>query len=498
MAVRAHGSQEPDDLRGSVTRSIGWVVLERWGSRLLQLIVFAMLARLVTPADFGLIALATAIVLVLKVIVESGFAKSLIRLKQLEPKDASTAFWMSTMIAAVIYALLALAAPLVADLFGYPELTALLRVLGLSLPITAMSQTLIAIHEREFGFKVLSIRQLLAALAGAVAAVPVAYLGYGVWALVVQTMVTAVVQAVLLWQTTDWHPRFTFSRQSLARLWPMGVTIMGTELMDALQANVDKLIIGAFFGADVLGYYYLAQRVGTILMELVTTVIARVSLTTFSRVQDDLPRLNRIFRQLTFAAGIVGVPVFALTALFAPQLIPAVFGEGWEPAIPILWGLAAGWGLASVMYFDRPVLLARGEGISALWLAALQNVVGIVLALALVPLGVLGVVISRWARVFTWPVRLWVMRRKIALSVGAYLLQIGRALLAIVPAGVLVGLLQTTSWAHGEWALFNFAVPMALASVISYGAIVWFIAGEENRAALRPLIASARRRLARR
>jgi O-antigen/teichoic acid export membrane protein len=496
--VAEQPSDDSRNLRRDVTRSIGWVVAERWGSRLLQFAVFALLARLIAPEDFGLISLATAVIAVLRVLVESGFTKSLIQLKELGPKDASTAFWTSMGLALVVYGALYASAPLVAEWMSMPALVDVLRVLGLSLPISALSQTPAAILEREFNFKVLSVRQLVAATVGALAAIPVALLGGGVWALVTQTMVIAGVSAVVLWATATWRPRFEYSLEALKRIWPVGLSIMGTELLDAVQGNIDKIVIGLVFTPEVLGYYYLAQRLGTLLMELVTTVISRVSLTTFSRIQDDLPRLNRVFRQMTFAAGVVGVPVFALTAVFAPQLIPFIFDDGWEPAIPILWGLAAGWALAAVMYFDRPVLLARGQAKSAFWLSALQNVVGIGLLFALLPFGILGVVISRWARVFVWPVRLWVMKRTINLHIGKYLLEISRVILAMLPGGVLVCLLQLTNWAQGEWAMLTFVLPMGIVTIVLYLAMVWMVAGEQNRAVLRPMIADIWRRLRRR
>ncbi|WOF22361.1 lipopolysaccharide biosynthesis protein [Microbacterium betulae] len=479
----------PDDLRGKVTRSIGWVVLERWGSRLLQLLVIAVLTRLLGPETFGIISLATAIIAVLQVTVDAGFAKALIQIKELREKDASTAFWTSLSISLAIYTLLFFGAPLAADVLSQPLLTDVLRVMGLSLPIWALSQTPAALLERSFGFKLLSIRQLIAATAGALAAIPVALLGGGVWALVTQTLVTAAVACIALWATTPWRPRFEYSAESLRRIWPIGLSIMATELLDAVQGNIDKLVIGYFFNAEILGYYYLAQRVGTLLMELVTTVISRVSLTTFSRVQDDLPRLNRIFRQMTFAAGFVGVPVFALTATLAPQIIPFVFGEGWDQSIPILWGLAAGWGLAAVMYFDRPILLSRGRASAAFWLAVLQNIVGVVLVFALLPLGMVGIVISRWARVFVWPVRLWVVKRAIDLDVGKYLLQIAKVFGAMLPWATLIILLQGTAWAQGEWAPLLFALPVGIIALAGYAATVWGIADTETRDVLRPVLA---------
>lgn len=487
-----------DDLRRRVTRSIGWVVIERWGSRLLQLGVFAVLTRIVAPDMFGVVALAMSVIAVLQVVVDSGFSKALVQMKTLDANDASTAFWTSVTLASLLYAGLFFTAPMLANALGDDSLTSVLRVLGLVLPFGALSQTPVALLERQLQFKILSLRQVFAAVIGSCAAVAVAIGGGGIWALVTQSIATAAVSFVALWASTSWRPKFVYSLASLRRLWPIGLSIMGTELLDALQGNIDKLVVGFAFNVEILGYYYVAQRLGTILMELVTTVISRVSLTTFSRVQEDLPRLNRIFRQMTFAAGVVGVPVFGLSAVFAPQLFPLIFGPGWEPAIPILWGLAGGWALSAVMYFDRPVLLATGHAKSAFGLAFLQNVMGIVLLVALLPFGIAGVVISRWARVIVWPVRLWVMRRTIELPIRLYVSQVLRVVVAFIPPALVVIALQQTGWAHGAWGFLTFALPTGLAALAAYAGLIWWLAGEENRRALRPFASGVIRRLRRR
>lgn len=486
-----------DSARGlgsKVAGSVGWVILERWGSRLLQLLVMAVLTRLVAPSDFGVIALATSVVAVLQVLVDAGFPKALIQAKTLAVRDAPTAFWTSLLLACGLYVALFFSAPVLASWLGHEELTPVLRVLGAALPISALSQTPAALLERDFGFKVLSIRQVIAAIAGAVFSLPVAIFGGGVWALVVQSLATAAVACITLWAATDWRPRFVYSFESLHKISPLGLSIMGTELLDSVQSNVDKIVIGFFFDPTTLGYYYIAQRLGMILSDLVTTVIARMSLTTLSRVQDDLPRFNRIFRQMTFLAGAVAMPIFGFVAAYAHQVVPFAFGDGWEPAIPILWGLSAGWGLSAVMYFDRAALLARGRAKAAFWVSALQNAVGIVLLFALLPLGIAGVVISRWARVFVWPIRLWVLKRAIALELGRYLLQLVKVVLVVTPWIIAIFLLQQTPWAQSDWALLTFAIPTGLVALAGYSFMIWFAAGAENRAAIVPLVKKVLRR----
>ncbi|WP_426737846.1 lipopolysaccharide biosynthesis protein [Plantibacter sp. 2H11-2] len=486
---------ESDGLRKKATQSIGWIVLERWSSRVLTLVVIAVLTRLLSPADFGLVSMATVVIAILQVFVESGFVTVLVQKKELGEKDTSTAFWTSVTLSLLLYAALFFTAPLLAGLFGEPQLVDVLRVLGLSLPVSSLAQVPAALLERSFGFKSLAIRQVGGAICGAAVAVIIAFSGGGVWALVAQTLVTSAASVLILWTATSWRPSLEFSFTSLRAMWSMGLRIIGIGLLDAVQQNIDKLIVGAFFSTEVLGYYYLAQRIGTILIELVTTVMSRVTLTTFSKVQDDLPRLNRIFLQMTFASAAIGVPIFGLVAVFAVQIVPFAFGPGWDQTVPLMWILACGWAFGAVMYFDRSAFLAIGRADVALWVAVLQNIVGVALVFALVPLGIWGVALSRWSRIVTWPVRIHILHKLIGLPVGRYLAQVFRCVAAMVPIVVGVAFLQQTDWARGDHAFWTFAVPLGIVASLLYALLVWLFAGPENRTVLRQIIGPIVRRL---
>jgi O-antigen/teichoic acid export membrane protein len=492
---RSIGTMTDDDLRGKATRSIGWIIMERWTSRLLTLVVIAVLTRLLSPGDFGLVSMATVVTAFLMVFVESGFATVLVQKKELGPKDTYTAFWTSIGISVILYGGLYFTAPLLADLFGEPELTAVLRVIGLGLPISSLSQVPAALLERSFGFRSLSIRSVIGNVCGAAAAVPAAFLGWGVWALVVQALVTSIASLVVLWTATPWRPRFEFSFSSLKSLWSMGVRIIGIGLLDAVQANIDKLLIGAFFSAQDLGYYYLAQRIGTILIELVTTVMSRVTLTTFSRVQDDLPRLSRIFQQMTFASAAIGVPMFGLVAVLATQIVPFAFGPGWDATVPLIWVLACGWAFGAVMYFDRSAFLAIGRANVALWVSIVQNIVGVVMVFALLPLGIYGVALSRWSRIVTWPWRIGILHRLIGLPVWRYLGQVFRCIAAMMPVVVGIALLQLTPWAHADHAFWVFALPMAVLGMAVYALLLWLFAGDENRKVIQQIVTPITKRI---
>lgn len=485
---------EPDDLRHRATRSVAWVVLERWGSRLLTLVVLGVLTRLLDPSQFGTVSFATSVLALVVVFVDSGLSKTLIQMRVVGKKDASTAFWTSLAIALILALLVVLSAPLLSTWFDEPGLAPILQVLSLTLPLSALSQVPVALLERDLNFKPLSIRQLIGATAGASVAIPVAVMGGGVWALVLQSVVGAAAAAIALWSSTTWRPRFEFSVSSLRSMWGFGVSILCIDLLDAVQANIDKIVIGIFFSPEQLGYYFIAQRVGTILIELVTSVLSRVSLTTFSRVQDDLPRLDRIFRQMTFAASIVSIFVFGSLAALAPQIIDFAFGAGWQPAVLYLWILAPGWALGAIMYFDRSVLLATRNARPALLLSLVQNIFGTALVFAFVPLGVVGVAFSRLARFAIWPLRLWTIRRYASVKISLYLLQLMRALAAGAPVVAGIFLLQLTPWARADHSFWIFAVPCLVAGAVVYAALAVALAGRENRSVLLRIYRDARRR----
>lgn len=447
-----------------------WVVLEQWSTKVVSLLMFALMTRILGAEAIGLVTLATAFVTVLRSFVDSGFSKSLIQKKLLGERDADTAFWTSLTMAVVLYAVLIWTSPWIADLMDAPDLGPVLIGLGAMLPLSALSRIPSALMTREFAFKSLSLRTVASTVVGALVALPMALLGFGVWALVAQTVVGALVGVIVLWTATPWRPRFTFSWDSFRSLWRTGISLLGIDLLDTLQGQIDKFIVGGFFSVTDLGIYALATRIGLLLQELITTVISRLSMPTFSRIQDDLPRVYRVFRQLSFTAATVSFPVFAMVAVLGDQIIPAVFGPGWEASVPLVWIMAGGWAFASVASFDRGALVGTGHAGAAFWLAFAQNLMSTALVFAFIPFGLMGIAFSRFARLGTWPIRLFVMYRCIKLPVWGYVWQVVRCALATAPAVVGIALLQNTAWAQSDHAFWTFALPMgALGFIVTVG-----------------------------
>ncbi len=477
-----------DGLGRKFVGSAGWVFVEQWSTKVVSLVLFAILARLLGPADFGLVALATSFIAILQVFVNSGFSKALIQKRELAPKDASTAFWTSVAISVVIYGALWVAAPWIATILDQPQLGPVLVALGAIIPLSALSRTPAALLAREFAFRKLSVRTIGATLAGAVVALPLALLGAGAWALVAQAIAETAAAVIVLWTSTSWRPTFTYSLDSLKSLWRTGVSLLGIELLDAIQSQIDKLVVGVLFSTTDLGIYALAQRLGVMLQELVSAVITRVSLTTFSRAQDDLGRVSRIFRQLTFATATLSFPVFAIVAALSTQIVPFMFGSGWDAAIPLIWIMAGGWAFAAVAMFDRGALVGTGHAGAAFWLALVQNIISIALVFVFAPLGLIGIAISRFARICTWPIRLFALHRYITLPAWRYVWQVLKCAFAVAPAVLVIAWLQTTAWASAPFAFWTFALPVGAVALLVCVVLNMLIADRESRVAMQTQI----------
>lgn len=420
----AMSASASESLGRTAARSVGWIVIDRWGTRLATLLAVLVLGRLLTPGDFGLVALALIFITVAGIFVEQGFNKALIQRQTLRADHMDSAFWASMVMAVVFTGATFAAAPYVANAANAPELAGVLRWLSLSLVINALTCTPYALLERDFRFKTLAIRRLLSTVCGAIVGIGMAYAGFGVWSLVGQTLVNSVVGLVVLWAATDWRPRGLPNMTALRELWPIGFGVLGIELLAVLGSQVDRIAVAAFLGAEALGWYFMAMKIVTIMVEIFSSVFAAVSMPMFSRLQSDRARLCAWLYRLTGASSAVALPCFALAAALAPLLLPWVLGPQWAPSVPIFQILALLGAINALAYFDRNALLAAGRAKDAFLLTLGQSALGAVLVFIAAPFGVIAIAIAVVARQYLyWPVRVWTLRRAIGIEPRRYFAQ---------------------------------------------------------------------------
>ena len=465
-----------DGLGRKTLHSLGWTTVDRWGNRLFSLITFTLLGRLLAPEEFGLVALGTIFIAIANLLTDSGFSKALVQRRDLTREHIDTAFWASLAISLVVLAILGASATGLESVLAAPGLAAVIVAMGISTVLTALSATPAALLERDFQFKRLALRRMLGTFAGGLAAIGLALAGAGVWSLVAQTVVASLVGVVVLWTSTSWRPSRSISLPALRDLWRMGSNVLGIGLVGLVSSQGDRFIIGLVAGPEALGYYYLAIRLITILSEMLSTVFSSVSLTAFSRLQDDGPRLLSWLYRFISGSSILAIPLFMVMAATAPVLVPFVFGDQWRPAVPAVQILTFLGAINSIAYFDRNVLLATGHARSAFWMTLGQTVLGLAFVGVATPFGITWVAVAIVARQYLyWPVRLVVLRRSVGIDRREYVrrlaLPFAAALLAVVPVVLVDRFLPGLTTP----ALLYLVVAPAV-SLLLYAGLLWLIA----------------------
>ncbi len=317
-------------------RGAAWTALQIWGATVGSFVVFVILGRLLRPAEFGVVAAAYTVTLLFRVIVDAGFTRYLVQRASLPLIYADTAFWMSVTVALVFTVLVIFLAPYFALLFGIPRLTIVIRVLSILLILTALDATQSGLLDRNMQFRVQAIRNLIATAVAGVVAVSLAFAGAGVWALVAQQLALESVTVVLLWSLSGWRPRFRASIVCLRELFPFGVRMSTIRVTQFAMTNADNFFVGIVFGKVALGFYVIAYRMFAVLNDLLITVINRVALSTFSRLQHKSELVNSAFYRASRIGSVLTLPTYVGLALLSRQVIIFLFGVRWIPSAPLL------------------------------------------------------------------------------------------------------------------------------------------------------------------
>ncbi len=327
-------------LKTKVIRGAVWSLIQGWGTQFGSLAIFFLLARLLTPEAFGLVALASVFLAFMQIFLSQGFADALVQREKLEPEHLDAAFWTGLSLGVGLMVLGITTSQLVADFFETPELSPVLRWLSVIILVNSLSSVHQAQLQRQFAFKALAIRNLLGIISGGIVGIIMAVNGLGVWALVAQQLTQESIAMVVLWQAVDWKPRLSFSFKHWQELLNFGLNQLAFNLLAFCNNRADDFLIGYYLGATSLGYYSLAYRILIAMTNLLVNSSSQVALPTFSRLQNDLDRFRNTFYRATQLTSALAFPIFCGVAILAPELIVLLFGEKWIPAIPVLQILA--------------------------------------------------------------------------------------------------------------------------------------------------------------
>ncbi len=429
-------------LSGAVVSGFKWKIATTVVSEGTRVGAAVVLARLLTPKDYGVAGMAMVFAGFVALFTDLGFGAALVQRRAITEDDRSTAFWASLGVAAIAASVTVALSGEVAAFFGQAQVRVLVIVLSVGFPLGALSATQSALLNRQLAYRSLELRQIFGVLVGAVVAIVVAVRGYGVWAIVANFLATNATSTVLLWYFSSWRPHFRFSRASLLSMGGFGMKLTGTRILHYANLNTDNTLVGRFLGAPALGTYGLAYNVMFTPMTRINLPIYAVITPALSRMQHDPPRLRSAWLRSKRLSAALLAPAFLAIIVVAPDFVRVVFGSKWDAAVPVVRLLCVA-GLAhSLVALNSTILQAQGEAGWVLRVMLLTSAVTLSAFAAGLPWGIVGVAGffagAKWLLVVP---DTWITTRKAGVPFWAALTAAGATLpFGIVAAAAAYGL----------------------------------------------------------
>lgn len=316
-------------LKHKAISGVVWSAVDRFSSQGIAFVISIVLARLLTPHDYGLIAMIGIFISISETFVDSGLSSALVRNKYRNELDFSTAFYTNIVIGIVCYGLLYGCAPLISQFYNEPKLVGITRAMGIVFFLFSFSNVQQAILAIRIDFKTKTKISLISVVVSGIIGIVLAYMKFGVWALVVQQVSVAFIKVVLQWIYIKWRPQFAFSFSSFRSLFSFGSKMLATGLINSISNNLYTLIIGKAYAADSLGYYARAGQFVQFPSTSITNIIKSVSFPTMSIIQDDDDRFKMNFLRIQNIVTFVAFPLIIGLAAVSDPLIMVLLGEKW-------------------------------------------------------------------------------------------------------------------------------------------------------------------------
>lgn len=472
------------EITEKATRGAGWNYLTFGSTKILTLVTLSILARLLPPEDFGLVALATLTMDYLAVISDLGFGAAVIQRKGNIKEAANIAFTINLLANITLTIIIFLVAPLAADFFREPQVTPILRWLSLTFVFKAAGSIHNVLLERELNFKRKIIPELGSSIFRAIISIGLALSGFDVWALVIGQLAGVAATSILLWMLVPWKPSFTWHAGTARELFSFGFSIMGINALSAWEDNFDYLIIGRIFNAAALGVYTIAYRLPETLIMNTMWVLTAVLFPAFSALQDDKDSLKRGLLTTIRYVQLLITPLCLGMVIAADPLIRVAFGEQWVGAIPILRVISLYTLVTSISFHAGDVYKAIGRPdillklaipmvplrLVALWIGAQYSILGVAYA----HLGV---------EIISTAINLIILRRMINIT----FFEVVRELKAFVGGGVLALFAIPALHLTEAYAPIFRLIIVTIAGGIGYIGTIWIIERRSLMAALRML-----------
>lgn len=361
-----------------VTVNFFWRFLERCGAQGVTFIVSIVLARLLDPNIYGTVALVTVFTTIMQVFIDSGMGNALIQKKDADDLDFSSVFFFNISVCSFLYLIMFFAAPFIAGFYKMPELTPIVRVLSLTLVISGVKNVQQAYVSRNMLFKKFFFSTLGGTIGAAVVGITMAYLGFGVWALVVQMLFNTAVDTIILWITVKWRPKMIFSFKRLKALFSYGWKLLASSLLDTVYNDLRQLIIGKLYTSNDLAFYNQGKKFPQLIVTNINTSIDSVLLPTMSKAQDDKNVVRSMTRRAIKTSTYLMMPIMMGLAVCAEPLVSLILTDKWLPCVLFLRVFCISYAFYPIHTANLNAIKAMGRSDLFLKLEIIKKIVGLI------------------------------------------------------------------------------------------------------------------------
>lgn len=374
--------------KGTIARGVLWSALDRFASQGIQFVFSIFIARMLMPNDYGIIAILSVFIALFQTFVDSGLCTALVRRESCSEEDFSTVFYFNIIVAVFAYFILWFIAPVISEFYNNGSLVLYTRVIASTLVISSVSGVHNAKLSINLDFKIKAQISIITVIVNGTVVLMMAYFGYGIWALVVQTILNSFLRSLLLWIYVKWTPKLVFSADSFRYLFSFGSRILGSSLVDTIYNNIYTLVIGRCFSPSMVGLYSKASTLSQFLSSNITNVLTSVSFPAFSKVQDDLEVLSNANKKYIRLSAYIVFPLMIGLVVLAEPLITVLLKEQWLEVVPLLRILCFEWILYPIHAINLNLLWVKGRSDYYLRLEIVRKAISVAVLVITVPYGV--------------------------------------------------------------------------------------------------------------
>lgn len=383
------------EIKRQTLSGIKWSAIEKFSVQGIQFLIGLILARLLTPADFGTIGMLGVFIAISQSFIDSGFSTALIRKLDRKEIDFCTVFYFNIVVSVLCYAVLFVSAPLVSSFFDYPLLTDVLRVVAINLVINSLNAVQYARFSIAVDFKSTAKVSLITTVLSGAIGIVLAYKGLGVWSLVYQQISAAIISTVVIWTVSKWRPQLVFSWKSFHELFSYGSKLLMAGLLHTVYSNMSSLAIGKFYTPKDLGLFSKGESLVTLPCSNITGILQRVTFPIFSKIQENDEQLIGVYRKYICITSMMVFFVLTLLAALAKPVILVLLTEKWLGAVIFTQLLCFSWMFDHICAMNLNVLQVKGRSDLFLKLEIIKKTISISMLLTAIPFGMVAICVSR-------------------------------------------------------------------------------------------------------